>query len=162
MGAEKGIFHAASDAHPEKWDDADIREYLYDSVRRIDAYARDRGLEACVENVMSDFLDVRDFPDLFEQTDASVCLDTGHAYVTGLDATAQAERICEWGDRISHVHLNDLRYDTADEHLPVGFGTLDFGAIATSMDRTGWTGTCTHEVLSFGETYAVHGKTAFD
>jgi len=39
---------------------------------------------------------------------------------------------------------------------------FDFEPIARAMRETDWTGTCTHEVYSFGTEYVGHGKTAFD
>ena len=63
-------------------------------------------------------MDVTEFPALFAATDAAMCLDTGHAFVSGLDGAAQAEFLREHGDRVAHVHLNDTRLDDEDEHIP--------------------------------------------
>ncbi len=162
FGAEKGVFHATSRANPERWDVDDVRASIYDSVRRVDDYARERGFETCVENLKTPFFDAGDFPDLFERTDAVACLDTGHAHVTGQSLAEQADLMRAHGDRISHVHLNETRREEIDEHLPVGLGKLDFDALATAMRETDWSGTCTHEIFSFGHDYAVYGKSAFD
>ena len=108
-----------------------------------------------------DFFTCRDFPDLFERTDAVSCLDTGHAYATGHDAETQASLFRTHGNRISHLHLNDTRRDD-DEHLPVGLGKVDFDALTTAMRETDWSGTCTHELYSFDIEYAGHGKSIFD
>lgn len=162
FGAEKGVFHASSLASPDRWDSAHIREYIYESVRQVDAYASERGFTACVENLKTAFFDVGDFPELFARTDAAACLDTGHAYATGHNATAQADLLREQPDRFAHVHLNETRQDNQDEHLPVGFGQIDFGAIADAMREVSWSGTCTHEVFSFDHKYTVHGKDAFN
>jgi sugar phosphate isomerase/epimerase len=134
-------------------------------VRRGNLTLTDRvvgRLQPRVENLMDSFFEFDSLPGLFEETDALGCLDTGHAHVTGADTAAQAALLREHGDRIPHVHLNDTRYDHDDEHLPVGLGKLDFEPVAHAMRETDWTGTCTHEVYSFGTEYVDHGKTAFD
>lgn len=162
FGAAKGVFHATSLASPDRWDDAHIREYIYKSVHRIDTYAREHDFTACAENLKTTFLNISDFPDLFTHTDTAACLDTGHAYATGCDATAQAKLLREYPDRFAHVHLNETRQAEQDEHLPVGFGQIDFGALTDTMRDIGWSGTCTHEVFSFDHEYAAHGKDIFD
>ncbi|WP_137283312.1 sugar phosphate isomerase/epimerase family protein [Halorussus salinisoli] len=162
MGARKGVFHAVSLAHPEKWDAREMRERICESVRRVDDYANDRGFTACVENLKTPFFDAGDFPDLFERTDAVGCLDTGHAHVTGQTMDEQADLLRDWGDRISHIHVNDTRRDDEDEHLPVGLGKLDFGVLADAIRETDWTGTCTHEVETFDYEYAAYGRDRFD
>jgi sugar phosphate isomerase/epimerase len=162
MGAERGVFHATTWAHPETWDPETVRTAILESVRRVSAYGAERGVEAVAENLKGKYFDAGDFPDLFERTDAAVCLDTGHAHVTGHGADWQADLLREHGDRVAHVHLNETRRDDEDEHLPVGIGRFDFGTLADAMRETGWAGTCTHEVFAFDHAYAGHGKRAFD
>lgn len=162
FGAVKGVVHANTLAHPKKWDAAEIRERIYDTVRRLDEYGRERDFEVVVENLKSAFFDASDFPELFAETDAAACLDTGHAHVTGQDAAAQADLLREYGDRVSHLHLNDTRRDGEDEHLPVGHGWFDFETVADAITETGWSGTCTHEVATRTLSYAAHGKAEFD
>lgn len=162
LGAEKGVFHAETKSHAAAWPATELREALYDTVRRVGDHARDRGFEACVENLKSPAFDAGDFPDLFGATEAAACLDTGHAFVTGQDAAAQADLLRAHGDRISHVHLNETRQEDDDEHLPVGMGRIDFGAIAAALRDVDWSGTCTHEIFSYGFEYAAPSKDAFD
>lgn len=162
LGAEKGVVHATSWAHPDAWDHDLLRECVYDSVRRLDEYGRERGIEVVVENLKEPFFDAGDFPDLFAATDADACLDTGHALVSGIDGPDQADLLDEHGDRISHLHLNESRRTDDDEHLPVGIGRIDFGAIADAIRETGWTGTATHEVFGFDRAFVALGKRNFD
>ncbi len=162
MDAEKAVFHAVSHAHADRWLVDEIRSRLYDSIRRVDAHAADVGVEACVENLKSPFFDAGDFPDLFERTDATGCLDTGHAAVTGQEGDAQADLIRERGDRVGHVHLNDTRSREDDEHLPVGMGDVEFGSITNAIVETDWSGTCTHELWPYRPDYALASKRRFD
>lgn len=162
LGASKAVFHGTSLAHPEKWANETIREYIYESVARVDAAAREHGIDACVENLKTPFFDAGDFSELFARTDANACLDTGHAHVTGQTLADQAELLREYGDRVSHVHLNDTRRDDTDEHLPVGLGALEFAPLADAMHDTGWSGTCTHELTATGYEYATRGRATFN
>ena len=162
MGAERGVFHANALASEGKWGRETLRECLYDSVERVVEYARDRGFEAVAENLKSPFFTAADFPELFDRTGATACLDTGHAHATGSSLAEQADLLREHGDRISHVHLNDTRLDGDDEHLPVGVGKLEFAELAEAMVETDWSGTCTHEVFTFDDEPRAFGKRRFD
>lgn len=162
FGAEKAVMHAATLVHGDAWDPDAVREGILESVRRVAAHGRSVGVEVCVENLKGPYFDVHDFPTLFEETEAAMCLDTGHAHVSGMDGGEQARFLREHDDRISHVHLNDTRRADDDEHLPVGLGTVAFGALAEAMVEAGWEGTATHEIYGFDLAYAAHSKEAFD
>lgn len=161
MGAEKGVVHAKTFAHPEKWDRERVVDAVVESVQRLTAAGREAGVEVVVENLKGAYVDVFDFPALFERTDAAMCLDTGHAFVSGMDGAAQAAFLREHGDRVSHLHLNDTRVDETDEHLPVGLGKVAFEPIADAVRETGWAGTATHEVFGFDDAYVAQGKETF-
>lgn len=150
FGATKGVFHAHSIVSPDYWDATVVRDAMLDSIDRVSGFAASRGFEACVENLKGPFLDIGDFPGLLQDAsdDMRVCLDTGHAHATDHDVAWQADFIREYGDRISHVHLNDTRRSDADEHIPVGVGMLDFGVLVDAMRDADWSGTCTHEVYA--------------
>jgi len=162
LGASKGVAHATSRANLADWGVETLRDSLYESVRRLYDYARERDFSVCVENVKQDLFDAGDFPDLFAETEAAACLDTGHAYARGHGAPAQAELLETYPDRIDHVHLNETRRDDVDEHLPLGLGHVDFEALATAMREADWAGTCTHEVWAFDLDSRAHSKRVFD
>lgn len=85
------------------------RNRLLASVRALDDYAADRGIRLCVR-VPQASIDLRTgLARLFEETDVDVCLDTGLARLAGHDETDQATLLLERDDRISHVHLRDVR-----------------------------------------------------
>lgn len=163
MGAEKGVIHAHSLAEPDRWGEEPIREGIRRTVRRLTEYGARRDFEVVAEN-MKDLVDAADLPALLEEahSEARMCLDTGHAYVTGIDGAAQADLLCEYGERISHVHLNDTRIEEDDEHLPLGLGRVAFEPLIDAMAQTGWEGTCTHEVETFDYSRVSQGKVRFD
>jgi sugar phosphate isomerase/epimerase len=132
LGADKAVVHASSYAMDFAWEKATIQEHVLDAIQTLDAQARDLGVELCVENVADHWFPLDDFSRLFEETDASMTLDTGHANLEGYDSAAQAEFVREHADRISHVHCNDVRKQR-DEHLPFGAGKLDFEQILAPL-----------------------------
>ncbi|MFB6219190.1 MAG: sugar phosphate isomerase/epimerase family protein [Halobacteriaceae archaeon] len=161
MGADAGVVHATSDADPAAWGQGTLRACVYESVRRLDAYGRERGFGVCVENVKQPFFDAMAFPDLFERTDAAACLDIGHAHASGHDGDAVADLLRSHGERIDHIHLNEARNRGSDEHLPVGMGVVGFAPVAAALRETGWEGTCTHEVYAYDLASRANSLAAF-
>lgn len=89
--------------------------------------ARQAGTRIAIENIfetapetLASLLDAIDTPDFGH------CFDVGHWWLfsaTALDTWFQA-----LGHRLLHLHLHDNRRG-ADEHLPVGEGSIDFGRL---------------------------------
>lgn len=131
--ARKAVVHATSNAWGPAWDDDAVADGIVETLAELDDVATDHGIELCVENIPGDRFGLDEFPRLFDETDVSMTLDTGHAYVEGYDATEQAAFIAEHADRVSHVHINDVR-KRADEHVPVGAGVLDFERICAPLE----------------------------
>jgi len=151
MGAEKAVLHAGTSARPPEWELDEIAPYLLDSIRILDRFAADRDVEICVENLPGVPFTVHHLDRVFDQTEASVTFDTGHARVDGLDAEEMAGFLTDHGDRISHVHVNDAR-EAADEHVPTGSGTTDFETALAPL-RDDWEGTVSVEVYTFDFDY---------
>ncbi|MFC7079911.1 sugar phosphate isomerase/epimerase family protein [Halorussus caseinilyticus] len=151
MGAEKAVLHAGTSARPPEWELEEVAPNLLDSIRVLDRFAADRDVEICVENLPGVPFTVRHFDRVFAETEASMTFDTGHARVDGMDADETADFLADHGDRISHVHVNDARED-ADEHVPTGSGTTDFGTALAPL-REGWEGTVSVEVYTFDFDY---------
>jgi sugar phosphate isomerase/epimerase len=144
LGAEKAVLHPESSAWSVAWDDAELREYIDGSVADLTAYGAARNVEICAENIFESPYTIEHIDELLAATNASLTLDTGHARVTGYDATETAAFVADHADRISHVHLNDTRRP-ADEHLPFGAGNLDFEPIFDAFPSD-WCGTLSLEV----------------
>ncbi|MFC7080542.1 sugar phosphate isomerase/epimerase family protein [Halorussus caseinilyticus] len=159
MGAEKGVAHADSKAWRPAWDDRDLRETVLESVREVQARTPD-GFEVCFENIPRGVFSTRNFPDLFETTDAAMTLDTGHARVDGLNSVEMSSFVGKHADRISHFHLNDTR-KPQDEHLPFGSGTLDFRRILGALPDD-WSGTLSLEVFTLDYGYIGVSKEYLD
>ena len=130
--AEKAVLHASSGAWRAAWPDEGARERLFASIRHLDGYAADCGVELAVENVPGGACSTNDFDELLSATDANVTLDTGHARIDDRDDDGIVAFVKDHRDRITHVHLNDVR-GPSDEHLPFGAGFLDFEAIIGAL-----------------------------
>lgn len=160
MGAEKAVLHAGTSARPPEWELDQIAPRLLESVRELDEFAGERGVEICVENLPGVPLTIHHFDRVFEETDAAMTLDTGHARVDGFDAEEMAEFLEAHADRVSHVHINDAR-EASDEHVPTGSGTLDFETALGPVGE-GWTGTLSVEVYTFDSEYLALSKEKLD
>lgn len=161
LKAEKGVVHASSNAWPPAWNHSTIHTHILDSLRRLDEFGAERDFELCVENVVNEFFDIHDFDSLFEETDASMTVDTGHARISGMDSTELATFVGDRADRISHFHLNDTRVPE-DEHLPFGSGTIEFDRILDALKREDWSGTLSLEVFTFDYEYVEMSKRRLD
>jgi sugar phosphate isomerase/epimerase len=133
FGARKAVVHATSNAWGPAWDGDPVAEGVLDALDELQTVAAEFGIELCVENIPGEWFGLDDFPRLFDATDVSMTFDTGHAYVEGYDAADQGEFVADHADRISHVHVNDVRTQR-DDHIPVGSGVLDFGTILRALD----------------------------
>ncbi|MDY6761844.1 MAG: sugar phosphate isomerase/epimerase family protein [Candidatus Nanohaloarchaea archaeon] len=161
LGVEKTVLHASSEAWSAAWPEDEIKDNILDGVREIDGAAVDHGVEICVENIPDGFFTVQDFPMLFDETDAAMTLDTGHARVDGMDGADVGEFVSAYGDRISHIHLNDTRKGYDDDHVPFGAGNFDFEPMFQHL-RDGWTGTLSLEVFTPNWDYIAMSKEQLD
>lgn len=70
---------------------------------------------------------------LLSGTDVPLLLDTGHLTAAGGDAVAAVR---EWGERINHVHLKDVRGGVFCE---LGAGEVDLRGVVSALDGySGW------------------------
>jgi inosose dehydratase len=97
-----------------------------------------------------------------------LCLDTGHAFYAGGDPAEWCRR---WADRVSHVHLKDVRALRRDSgstferavgdgvFCPLGEGDVDLAAAAGALEAIGYDGWATYEQ---DRTPATAGRAAAD
>lgn len=161
MGAEKAVLHAGTSARPPEWELDEIAPRLLESVRELDEFAAERGVEICVENLPGVPFTIHHFDRVFEETDAAMTFDTGHARVDGFDAEEMAAFLETHADRVSHAHVNDAR-EARDEHVPTGSGTLDFETALAPLRAEGWAGTVSAEVYTFDSDYLALSKQKLD
>jgi sugar phosphate isomerase/epimerase len=110
------------------------------SVEQLLPTAAHTGVDIAIENLPpgllgSDPADLVEIMAAFESPRVGVCLDTGHANLTGgcdrwLDAV---------GPRINMVHLHDNQGDS-DSHLPPGMGTIAWDRVQRRLREHGYQG----------------------
>ena len=71
-----------------------------------------------------------------------VCLDSGHALITGEDIPETVRAI---GNRLGVLHLHDNDHER-DDHLPPYLGELDFDALMRALKEVGYSGNINFEV----------------
>ena len=106
------------------------------------------GLRIALENLLPGSLS-SDIGVLIEQVDrlghplVGICLDTGHAHVSGFDIV---EAVSAIGPRLFalHVHDND---GTADQHRPPLAGTIEWTGFVAALQEVGYAGTLNLEVV---------------
>lgn len=85
--------------------------------------------------------------DALESPQVGICLDTGHASISGADA---AQMIGRFGQRLDCLHLNDnfgrISGVYEDLHLFPASGRLPWQEIFTALKQTGYHGTLNLEV----------------
>ncbi|WP_348608376.1 sugar phosphate isomerase/epimerase family protein [Halobaculum rarum] len=154
LGATKATLHPTTDAWAPAHDDGTVGDAIVESVRHLDGYAADHGVELVAENIPKGRFDTNRIDELLDRTDVSMCLDTGHARVDGRDDGGIVALIDAHADRISHFHLNDVRRPS-DEHLPIGSGFVDFERLFRALPDD-WTGTLSAEVFTHDAGYLGH------
>lgn len=146
LGAERVVFHPSSDAWDLGWEAAETREFVHAALDDLVPAASERGLEPALENVVTSYYDVTNFPELLDRyPEATMTFDTSHALLAGMDEAGMADFCRKYADRIGHLHLVDTRGGD-DEHLPVGMGTIDFATVLAGLADADWSGTATLEI----------------
>lgn len=120
VDVEKAVVHSDIRA----FDEEGFKEFE-NQVEILSRAGHKHGVEIVFENV-GFFTE----PDLFtlgeilRKKDASMCLDTGHAF-TEVGQEEMEEFANEYSDIISHLHLQDTR-EGKDLHMPLGSAEIDF------------------------------------
>lgn len=104
------------------------------SIRMLDRISEEYGVNMALENMPSmPFMlghTAQEMSDLIEGTGMPICFDIGHANTVG-----QIDEIIDvLGDRIINIHVHD-NDGTADKHMTVGDGNIDFAAVLGKLRR---------------------------
>lgn len=127
---------------------------LADGVARAADLAREHGVEPTFHHHTATFVEAPwEIERVLELTDVGLLLDTGHLVLGGGDP---GEALRDWGDRINHVHVKDVRSDVVAEVIEdradmaeawrrgvfceLGTGDVDLDAFSSGLERTGYRG----------------------
>lgn len=105
-----------------------------EALREIGAFARDRGVTACLENMggVREFLgrDPEEILGMIDGVDGiGFTCDVGHAHTVG-----KVREFLAHISRARHLHLHD-NHGSLDEHLALGDGTIDWKEVGASVAR---------------------------
>ena len=119
-------------------------ELNIDALKPIVEMASSYGLTIALENYKAPFDRVSTFKELLQKVAGlSLHLDFGHA---NMGKNNHASFCQQLGSAITHVHFSDNRA-TADHHMPLGVGNIDWKNAVATLKATGYDGTITLEVF---------------
>ncbi|MEJ2657119.1 MAG: sugar phosphate isomerase/epimerase [Desulfobacterales bacterium] len=132
------------------------RKYALESLDAIMEKADRLDLILCLENLFPkthSLMEPEDFAEIFVKfPNLKMTLDTGHAHIKDKEGKRAVKFIERFPDRIGHIHISD-NLGEADNHLPVGAGTVDFYKIVKALKGIGYDDTITLEVFSKDREY---------
>ena len=117
--------------------------------------AKKAGVRIAVENMIDfgrrhrrycagDIYELIDLVDTINDPDVGMCIDTGHANISGMRA---ADAIRAAGKRLIAIHANDNNSKAGlDQHLLPFFGDIDWPAVMQALADIGYTGHFTYEI----------------
>ena len=113
-----------------------------ETVQLLCKTAEDYGVKLAIENVPEPYpflmKNAEHFKKFYSEFDGDVglVLDVGHANLNG-----QMELFIEtFPDRLMHIHAHD-NDGTADQHLGVGYGTVNWKKFAKALKKVSYSGT---------------------
>jgi sugar phosphate isomerase/epimerase len=120
------------------------------SLDRVAGRCRELGMRLVLENMLPHLFSghVRELLWLLgalAATDVGVCLDTGHAFLSG-DLGSVAHKL---SGHLWMVHASDTR-GTYDDHLPPGDGVVPWDALMRQLHATNFDGAFVLEIASGG------------
>lgn len=140
------VFHPGNSTAAERFSQETPWVLNLLSVKRLLRFAEEYGVKAMIENVPEPFpyvmKSVEDFERFYEEVDKDVemVLDVAHANIRG-EIFSFIRRL---GNRIGHVHVSD-NDGSADMHLQVGKGTIDWDDVVSALKESSYGGWITIE-----------------
>ena len=124
------------------------------NLKRLAARAGEEGLEVALHQHWGMAVERRRHLDrVLSRTDVSLCLDTGHMFLAGIDPLEVARSA---PGRVAHVHLKDVDAASAARvrageitfrravknglFLPLGSGDVDVGGVISTLETAGYQG----------------------
>ncbi|WP_164100828.1 sugar phosphate isomerase/epimerase family protein [Candidatus Laterigemmans baculatus] len=154
--AELDVRHFVIHPGPEKsgLPPSDRVERMYNAVGVLEEVSRNcrrQGMALVLENMLPHLFSghVRELLWILgalEETNVGICLDTGHAHLSG-DLRTVAHKL---SGHLWMVHASDNR-GKYDDHLPPGDGEIRWDALLRQLHSTGFSGTLILEIAGDGD-----------
>ena len=124
-----------------------IYQISEEHLKDIGDYAKDNGVDACIENLPNIvdfmFMDVNQLNDTLVKLDLPMTMDIGHAHTNGFTP----DEI--YFDSIKHIHVHDNPGDD-DTHLALGDGTFDVNGFFDVFTKKKYDGIYMLELMNLG------------
>ena len=139
------------------------------AIAKLEPYineAKKQGIGIAVENMVDfrgnrrrycggDIYELIDLVDTINDESVGICLDTGHAFIDGVEPAAA---ICEIGKRLKATHINDNHASLSDEHLLPYFGNIDWKKTVKALKDIGYDGDFAYEVQPHNVPTELYGE----
>lgn len=134
LSADLVVLHPGVDKWRYPGLDEVWRELAVESFRALTRQAETFDCRLAIENIYEEAPDT--LVKLVNEVDSVMfghCFDVGHWHLFG--KRPMDEWLAKIGPRLLHLHLHD-NHGRADDHLPVGEGTIDFSPLQKHLSAT--------------------------
>lgn len=151
LGAEKFVVHADMRDNDSEQEEKIIPK----QIRELKKIGEEHGVEICFENIGHwNGLELFELGELLDNLEASMCLDTGHAFAE-VGQEEMEQFLDQYSHVISHLHLQDTR-EGRDMHLPIGSEEINFKPVGNKLSD--FEGTATMEIFTSDNDYILLSK----
>lgn len=143
VGVEQFVVHQVGGPR-EQWPER--YERAVEALSKLCAEAAPRGMKILAENFAGHpCAEVRGIVEGVGSPDLGICFDIGHAHLDGLSMASEIEAA---GDRLWSLHVHDNHGPgSGDEHLPPGWGTVEWAEVMRALHDIGYAGPFMMEVM---------------
>jgi sugar phosphate isomerase/epimerase len=150
LGVTAGVLHIGGFTLKEKgWSDERVLARRVQALDRIAEYAQGGRTIICLENLpfpgsgVETLAEIRAIASAVSRKNVAICLDTGHANVTGVNCPGF---IREAGTQLAALHINDNPGTSDDHMLPYGRGTIPWDQVLQALRAINYQGPFNLEV----------------
>lgn len=155
LGADSMMLHPFNLAHAPLYS---VQENKRACIAYLSPYieaAKKAGVKVAVENMIDfgrrhrrycagDIHELIDLVDTINDPDVGICIDTGHANISGMDPAAAIRAA---GKRLFALHINDNHSKLGqDEHLLPFFGDINWAEVMKALTEVDYRGHLTYEI----------------
>lgn len=155
LGADTMVLHPFNLAHAPIYSAKENKKACIAYLAPYIEAAKKAGIKVAVENMIDfgrrhrrycggDIYELTDLVETINDPDVGICIDTGHANISGMDPAAAIRAA---GKHLIALHVNDNHSKAGlDEHLLPFFGDINWQAVMTALTDVGYAGHLTYEV----------------
>ncbi len=155
LGADSMVLHPFNLAHAPLYAVQENKKACIAYLAPYIEAAKKAGVKVAVENMIDfgrrhrrycggDIHELIDLVDTINDPDVGICIDTGHANISGMDPAAAIRAV---GRRLFALHINDNHSKLGlDEHLLPFHGDINWPAVMQALSESGYSGHLTYEI----------------